>query len=102
MQDRQRVRGAPPRWWNYVDVVAPPRKYLTSDGSFTSTIGTRNASLSSTTRLTVNSAVSANSLSERQCQTHDHHRGHGGQGWRVFTGSQQVQVPLPSLPAGWA
>lgn len=25
MQDRQRVRGAPPRWWNYVDVVAPPR-----------------------------------------------------------------------------
>ena len=26
MQDRQRVRGAPPRWWNYVDVVAPPRE----------------------------------------------------------------------------
>ena len=26
MQDRQRVRGAPPRWWNYVDVVAPPRQ----------------------------------------------------------------------------
>ena len=25
MQDRQRVREAPPRWWNYVDVVAPPR-----------------------------------------------------------------------------
>ena len=25
MQDRQRVRGAPPRWWNYVDVIAPPR-----------------------------------------------------------------------------
>ena len=24
-QDRQRVRGAPPRWWNYVDVVTPPR-----------------------------------------------------------------------------
>ena len=24
-QDRQRVRGAPPRWWNYVDVVAPPQ-----------------------------------------------------------------------------
>ncbi len=23
-QQRQRVRGAPPRWWNYVDVVAPP------------------------------------------------------------------------------
>ena len=23
-QERQRVRGAPPRWWNYVDVVAPP------------------------------------------------------------------------------
>ena len=25
VQDRQRVRGAPPRWWNYVDVVAPPQ-----------------------------------------------------------------------------
>ena len=24
-QERQRVRGAPPRWWNYVDVVAPPQ-----------------------------------------------------------------------------
>ncbi|MCH1617044.1 MAG: hypothetical protein L7R83_05980, partial [Candidatus Poseidonia sp.] len=24
-QERQRVRGAPPRWWNYVDVVEPPR-----------------------------------------------------------------------------
>ncbi len=23
-QKRQHVRGAPPRWWNYVDVVAPP------------------------------------------------------------------------------
>ena len=23
-QAAQRVRGAPPRWWNYVDVVAPP------------------------------------------------------------------------------
>ena len=23
-QERQRVRGAPPRWWNYVDVIAPP------------------------------------------------------------------------------
>ena len=23
-QNRQRVRGAPPRWWNYADVVAPP------------------------------------------------------------------------------
>ena len=25
VQDRQRVRGAPPRWWNYVDVAAPPQ-----------------------------------------------------------------------------
>ena len=24
-QERQRVRGAPPRWWNYVDVIAPPQ-----------------------------------------------------------------------------
>jgi hypothetical protein len=24
-QKRQRVRGAPPRWWNYVDVITPPR-----------------------------------------------------------------------------
>jgi hypothetical protein len=23
-QKRQRVRGAPPRWWNYVDVITPP------------------------------------------------------------------------------
>ena len=25
-QERQRVRGAPPRWWNYIDVAAPPRE----------------------------------------------------------------------------
>ena len=25
-QERQRVRGAPPRWWNYVDVVTPPQQ----------------------------------------------------------------------------